>query len=109
VVAKLEKPGAPHPDAKALVARHFETAQSAEAKSVAESRLYLWLGDFDGVVASDDVASTQIIAWERDPPAFRNSPQMKRKLADMGVVSYWRRHGFPPQCRAVGKDDFTCD
>jgi hypothetical protein len=61
------------------------------------------------VVASDDIASTQIIAWERDPPTFRNSPQMKRKLTDMGVVAYWRKQGFPPQCRAVGKDDFTCD
>ena len=22
---------------------------------------------------------------------------------------YWRKHGFPPQCRPIGKDDFECD
>jgi tetratricopeptide (TPR) repeat protein len=109
VVATIDKPGTRHPRAAELVARHFETAESAQAKSVAASRLSLWLGDFDGVVASGDVASTQIIAWERDPPAFRNSPQMKRKLADMGVVAYWRAQGFPPQCKARGADDFHCD
>ena len=24
------------------------------------------------------------------------------------VDTYWRAHGFPPQCRAVGADDFRC-
>ena len=59
--------------------------------------------------ASDDIVTDQIIAWERDPPGWRNSPQMKAKLVGLGAVDYWRQHGFPPQCRAVGKDDFSCD
>jgi hypothetical protein len=109
VVAALDKPGTRNPQAAALVARHFETAQTPNAKTFAASRLFLWLGDFDGVAASDDTLSTQIIAWERDPPGFRNSPQMKRKLVDTGVVAYWRQQGFPPQCKPVGSDDFHCD
>jgi tetratricopeptide (TPR) repeat protein len=109
IVASLEKPGTPHPDAKALVADHLANARSAEAKSVVASRIYHWLYDFEGVAASDDIVIDQIIAWERDPPSWRNSPQMKGKLERMGAVAYWRQHGFPPQCRAVGKDDFTCD
>jgi hypothetical protein len=24
------------------------------------------------------------------------------------LPEYWRAHGFPPQCRAVGAADFTC-
>jgi TolB-like protein len=109
LAGRLLNPGPPHPQARALVAEHFATARTPEAKSVGASRLLLWLGDYDGVVATDDSDSTQIITWERDPPDWRNSPQMKRKLADQGVVAYWRKKGFPPQCRAVGADDFTCD
>jgi TolB-like protein len=109
VVASLEHPGTANPDAKALVADHLANARSAEAKSVVGSRIFHWLGDFDGVAATDDIVIDQILAWERDPPAWRNSPQMKGKLVRMGAVDYWRQHGFPPQCRAVGQDDFTCD
>ena len=108
VIAGIETPGTSNPRAAELIARHFASATSLEAKTVTPSRLYLWLGDFDGVARSDDSAVNQIIAWERDPPAFRNSPQMKAKLADTGVVAYWRAHGFPPQCTPRG-DDFHCD
>jgi len=109
IVASLDEPGTPHPDAKALVADHLANAQSAEARTVVATRLYHWLSDFDGVAASDDMVIDQIIAWERDPPGWRNAPQMKAKLVKLGAVDYWREHGFPPQCRAVGASDFTCD
>jgi len=25
-----------------------------------------------------------------------------------GLPEYWRKHGFPPQCKPVSKDDFEC-
>jgi hypothetical protein len=30
-------------------------------------------------------------------------------LESSGVLAYWRKHGFPPQCRAIGAKDFKCD
>jgi hypothetical protein len=27
----------------------------------------------------------------------------------MGLVDYWREHGWPDLCRADGTDDFACD
>jgi hypothetical protein len=48
-------------------------------------------------------------AWDRYPAGWRNSPGMKSKLQAQGVVAYWRKHGVPPQCHAVGVDDFSCD
>jgi hypothetical protein len=30
-------------------------------------------------------------------------------IRDFGLFAYWQKHGFPPQCRAVGDDDFECD
>ena len=71
--------------------------------------LYLWLGDYDSVGTSDDRVTTAIIAWDRHPASWRNSPGMKRKLEKMGVAAYWRAKGFPPQCHPVGAKDFTCD
>jgi tetratricopeptide (TPR) repeat protein len=71
--------------------------------------IYVWLGDYDAAADSDDTVTTSIVAWDRYPPAWRNSPGMKRKLQRMGVVAYWRAKGFPPQCHPVGTNDFSCD
>jgi hypothetical protein len=49
------------------------------------------------------------VAWERFPPTFRGSAAFKRTLENLGVTEYWRAHGYPPQCRAVGEKDFACD
>jgi hypothetical protein len=44
----------------------------------------------------------------RYPPGWDGSAYFKQKLLRMGVVDYWRTHGFPPQCKAAGADDFVC-
>ena len=46
--------------------------------------------------------------WFPYPLEFRNSPHRKRMMREMGIPEYWRKHGFPPQCRAQGADDFEC-
>ncbi len=108
VVESLQRPGAPHADNQAIIDRYLASPGEV-AKSVGLSHLYLWLGEFDRIAASDDNVTTAIVAWDRYPPAFRNSAGFKKKLERMGVATYWRAKGFPPQCRAVGKTDFTCD
>ncbi|MEJ2128728.1 MAG: hypothetical protein P8X81_07760 [Woeseiaceae bacterium] len=47
--------------------------------------------------------------WFPYPLEFRESPHRKRMMRDMGLPEYWRQHGFPPQCRPLGDDDFECD
>ncbi|MFT6732415.1 MAG: hypothetical protein ACJAS9_000595 [Polaribacter sp.] len=47
--------------------------------------------------------------WERSDPKFLKSPHRKRLIREMGIYDYWRKYGYPPQCRAVGEDDFECD
>ncbi len=61
------------------------------------------------VATAPDVDNDVIVAWERFPPAFHDSPGFKGTLERLAVTTYWRAHGYPPQCRAVGNDDFTCD
>ena len=47
--------------------------------------------------------------WFPYPDNFRQSPQAKALMRKFGFDNHWREHGFPPQCRAVGNDDFVCD
>ena len=39
---------------------------------------------------------------------YRQSPEFKQLMTDLGTVDYWREFGFPPQCEAVGEDDWEC-
>ena len=38
--------------------------------------------------------------WFPYPLEFRDSPHRKRMMRDAGLPEYWRKHGFPPQCRS---------
>ena len=42
-----------------------------------------------------------LLVWTQDLAYLRRGPAFQRYLADTGILAYWRRHGFPPQCRQV--------
>ena len=109
IVDTLADPrGRPHPQARALIERYGHPG-TPDANALGLSHLHLWLGDFAPIATTDDTANGIIITWERRPAAFRNSAPMKAKLHAIGAFAYWRAHGFPPQCKPVGADDFHCD
>jgi hypothetical protein len=47
--------------------------------------------------------------WHPNMPQFKASPHRKRLMREIGSYEFWKVNGFPPQCRAVGDDDFECD
>jgi hypothetical protein len=47
------------------------------------------------------------IWWTRDG-AWLKSSSRKRLMQFWHLPEYWRKHGFPPQCRPVGESDFEC-
>ncbi len=49
------------------------------------------------------------ITWLPNLQAHRQSPAFRANVVASGRLRYWQEHGFPAQCRAVGKDDFACD
>jgi hypothetical protein len=58
----------------------------------------------------DQMQSSELAYWWFPYPLeFRNSPHRKRLMQLTGLPEYWRKHGFPPQCRPLGADDFECD
>ena len=105
----LERPDKPRPDIATIKARFLSDPDAGALRVLGASRIYLWLGAFEEIAAADDASVNAIIAWERDPPAFRNSPAMKRRLVDMGVAAYWQAKGYPPQCAPRAADGFHCE
>ena len=47
--------------------------------------------------------------WIPAMRTYRRSPEFKAHMTASGLPDYWRKHGFPPQCKAVGNDDFQCE
>ena len=47
--------------------------------------------------------------WFAYPTDWYESEHPRRMIIEVGLPEYWRRHGFPPQCRPIGSDDFDCD
>ena len=48
------------------------------------------------------------IWWAREDPAWLASESRKQAMRRWHLPEYWRKHGLPPQCKAVGTADFEC-
>ena len=105
----LRQSGRPVANVDALLDRHGGTAAAFTSVRLTRARAAMWLGDFEPTAADIKNADDTVVAWEPRPVGWRNSPGLKRLLRQMGIPVYWRKHGFPPQCRALGRDDFICD
>jgi hypothetical protein len=105
VVATLDDDAAP-PDFDALAQRYPQLQPDIGIR--------LLLRDYQGAaaqVAADTASLTNTLVEHWDPAyqGLRAAPAFKRILALQGVPVYWREHGYPPQCRPVGADDFECE
>ncbi|NNC97578.1 MAG: hypothetical protein HKN88_05845 [Gammaproteobacteria bacterium] len=47
--------------------------------------------------------------WQPAFKKYRQSTEFKQYIRQVGIYDFWKKDGFPPQCRAVGEDDFECD
>jgi TolB-like protein len=54
------------------------------------------------------VGENQRIIWHQSSAEFRKTGEFKNLVNDR-MLDYWQEHGFPPQCRSVGEEDFECD
>jgi hypothetical protein len=53
--------------------------------------------------------SASVLFWDPAHAGMRGTPAFKRIVEQIGIPAYWREHGYPPQCRPVGRTDFECD
>lgn len=47
--------------------------------------------------------------WLDENTGFRQSEYFKPHVEKLGFPVYWREHGYPPNCRPLGGEDFECD
>jgi TolB-like protein/tetratricopeptide (TPR) repeat protein len=85
-------------DAIALVNR------AKNSRSLIPSALLI-LKAYDKIIADHYIAP---IWWARDDAEWLKSPVRKQAMQHWHLPEYWRKHGFPPQCRPVGDSDFEC-
>jgi adenylate cyclase len=65
----------------------------------------LMLKAYDKIVTVD---SDPPIWWDRDDTTWLRSPSRKQAMQHWHLPEYWRKHGFPPQCKPIGNSDFEC-
>jgi len=63
-------------------------------------------GAYDRIV---DLWTSELWYWMPNYRHFRQSPEFHASMRKIKYFEYWQERGFPPQCRAVGADDFECD
>jgi len=51
----------------------------------------------------------EALTWLPDVHRYRQSPEFNQFIKNTGIYDFWRKTGFPPQCRPAGEDDFACD
>jgi adenylate cyclase len=99
---------------RALTDRTFTDAERREAVVLVKSAndntefvpiALLILKAYDSVVLVDD---TPPIWWARDDAAWLRSPGRKQAMQHWHLADYWRKHGFPAQCKPIGDSDFEC-
>lgn len=91
----------PAGDDRAL-ALELKTLFAENAATTRAGTLLLALGDYGP-------RPLITVQWGPALTGFRRSPEFKAYMRATGVFDYWRRHGFPRQCRLLGADDFECE
>ncbi len=90
---------------KALIEHEVKTGQKFESDGYADGLLAIAFRKYDTLTPSPYSS----FWWHPHVPDFYASPYRKQLIRKMGIYDYWRKVGFPPQCRPLGEDDFDCD
>ena len=96
----FKNPGADHSELVAAVTDFVRDNPKVNGQKI--GALLIPIGAFDYRPFSTTL-------WAPDHARYRRSPQFYDYAAKSGIYDYWREHGFPPQCKPVGNDDFECD
>jgi tetratricopeptide (TPR) repeat protein len=89
----------PPADLEALLSRHpnFDNAT-----------WHLMLRAYDRAALYQGRVTTLVAQWDPVRADFRSSTPFRQIIERQGIPDYWREHGYPPQCRPVGDNDYEC-
>ena len=73
-----------------------------------DALLDLFHGYFAASAGSGVSGNLGVSMWDPRTRALRQDPRWKDVLRLIGLVDYWKKHGWPDRCRPKGEDDFEC-
>ncbi|MFK8054119.1 MAG: hypothetical protein AB8F65_14220 [Woeseiaceae bacterium] len=82
-----------------------QEALTGERPEALTGYMALFFGQYERIQAS----VYAMLWWHPSLPHFSASPDRNRLIRDLKIDQYWRKSGFPPQCKPLGDDDFVCD
>lgn len=86
-----------------------DTALASELKTIiAENDGSMRVNSLLNALGDYETPTLITVQWLNALTGYRRSPEFKAHMRASGAYDYWRKHGFPPQCKPVGKDDFEC-
>lgn len=103
-IAALEDGGERNED---RVEKFLSWGERQNVKVRQNTYLMLTLKAYENVTL-DNWNNEYEIIWLPQFSEFRATPEFKQLAAELGLDVYWRQAGFPPGCRAVGTNDFSC-
>jgi adenylate cyclase len=59
-------------------------------------------------IAALPLAEAPLIWWAPGDDGWLRSAARKTMMKQWRLPDYWRKHGYPPQCKAIGASDFDC-
>ena len=68
----------------------------------------LWVLKAYDQVATVTLAEAPIVWWIPRGQGWLHSDARKTMIQRWRLPEYWRKHGFPPQCKPLGASDFDC-
>jgi adenylate cyclase len=72
------------------------------------SQWALWLLKAYDQAAAVSLVEGPVTPWARDDPEWLKSPARNALIKRWRLPDYWRKYGFPPQCKPIGESDFEC-
>jgi hypothetical protein len=107
-------------DMLAFLSSNVEQYSSGGVNSVWAADLFwaAYLGDYDLAetildmgTSVDDGSDLFDSTWFNYPiiNPLQNSDAYKRLVKSIKLDEFWRKNGFPKNCRATGDDDFVCN
>jgi TolB-like protein len=87
-----------------------DRALAAELKAlIAENDGSLRVNSLLNALGDYSTPTLITVQWLGALTGYRRSPEFKAHMRASGAYDYWRRYGFPAQCKPKGKDDFGCE
>ena len=95
----LQSPAKDHTEIRAEISKTFE---ENNLNVLAADILLSALGDEEAVTAG-------AVWWFETHANYRQTPQFKKTIIDVGIYEYWVANGFPDKCKPIGSADFACE